>query len=61
LENFSPEVLIALLETIPLEFSVLDGDGMVLVWNKYATRIFKRPEAIVGRNVRDCHPKKSPG
>jgi uncharacterized protein len=57
--KLSPEVLSALLETVPLEFSVLDSEDRVLAWNKHATRLFKRPEAVVGRNVRDCHPKKS--
>lgn len=53
------DVLQALLETVPIEFSVLDKDDKVLAWNKHATRIFKRPEGVVGRNVRQCHPKKS--
>jgi PAS domain S-box-containing protein len=55
------DILQAVLETIPLEFSVIDKDGKVLAWNKHATRIFKRPEAVVGRDVRNCHPKKSLG
>lgn len=49
----------AVLETIPIEFSVLDKDDKVLAWNKNATRIFKRSEAVLGRNVRKCHPSKS--
>jgi hypothetical protein len=53
------EVLESLLETLPVEFSLLDANDNVLAWNKHATRIFKRPEGVVGRNVRDCHPKKS--
>jgi PAS domain S-box-containing protein len=52
-------VLDALIETIPIEFSVLDKDDKVLAWNKHQTRIFKRPEAAVGRDVRNCHPQKS--
>jgi DUF438 domain-containing protein len=52
-------VLEALLETLPLEFSIIDSDDNVLAWNKHETRIFKRPLGVVGRNVRDCHPKKS--
>lgn len=52
-------ILDAVLETIPIEFSVIDKDDNVLAWNKHSTRIFKRPEAVVGRNVRNCHPKKS--
>jgi PAS domain S-box-containing protein len=52
-------ILQAVLETIPLEFSVIDKNEKVLAWNKHATRIFKRPEAVVGRDVQNCHPKKS--
>jgi hypothetical protein len=55
------KVLEAVLETIPIEFSIVDKDDDVLAWNKHATRIFKRPEAVVGRNVRNCHPPKSLG
>ena len=54
-------ILEAVLETIPLEFSVIDKNEKVIAWNKHATRIFKRPEAVVGRDVRNCHPKKSLG
>jgi len=53
------KVLEAVLETIPIEFSVLDENDEVLAWNKHETRIFKRPKGVVGRNVSDCHPKKS--
>jgi len=57
----SEDVLEAMLETIPLEFSVLDKNDRVLAWNKHGTRIFKRPEAVVDKDVRNCHPKKSLG
>jgi len=53
------DILQAFLETIPLEFSVIDRNEKVLAWNKHSTRIFKRPEAVVGRDVQNCHPKKS--
>jgi len=55
------DILQAFLETIPLEFSVIDRNEKVLAWNKHSTRIFKRPEAVVGRDVQNCHPKKSLG
>ncbi len=57
--QLSKELLNAVLETIPIEFSVLDANDKVAAWNKHETRIFKRPEGIVGRDVRNCHPKKS--
>lgn len=56
-----PNYIDAILETIPLEISILDKDDKVMAWNKHASRIFKRPEAVVGRDVRNCHPKKSIG
>ncbi|MBN2371197.1 MAG: PAS domain-containing protein [Vicinamibacteria bacterium] len=52
-------MLDALLEILPVEFSVVDASDNVLAWNKHETRIFKRPAGVVGKNVRDCHPQKS--
>lgn len=57
--KLSQELLDALLETLPVEFSVVDADDTVTAWNRHETRIFKRPEAVIGRKVHDCHPKKS--
>ena len=53
------DVLEILLENMPLEISVLDKNDKVLGWNKHETRIFKRPKSVVGKDVRNCHPKKS--
>ena len=53
------KVLEAIIETLPIEFSALDKDDKVLVWNKHETRIFKRPESAIGRDVRKCHPPRS--
>ena len=52
-------VLEAVLETIPVEFSILDENDKVLAWNKHETRLFKRPTGVIGRDVSNCHPKKS--
>jgi len=57
--QLNQEILDSVLETLPVEFSVIDHEDRVLSWNKHDTRIFKRPKGVVGRNVRDCHPKKS--
>jgi hypothetical protein len=57
--KISEKELEAVFETMPLEFSVLDKNDKVLAWNKHETRIFKRPAAAVGRDVRKCHPPKS--
>ncbi len=57
----SKEILDTILETIPFEFSIVNAKDEVLAWNRHESRIFKRPEAAVGLNVRKCHPKKSLG
>jgi len=53
------EVLEAVLEKMLVEFSVVDRNDKVLAWNKHNTRLFKRPAGVIGRDVHDCHPKKS--
>ncbi|HNZ87715.1 MAG TPA: PAS domain-containing protein [Methanofastidiosum sp.] len=53
------KMLESILDTIPIEFSVLDENDKVLAWNKHETRIFKRPEAALGRDVKQCHPERS--
>lgn len=53
------EMADAIYETIPLEISILDVNDKVLAWNKHDSRIFKRPEKAVGRDVRQCHPPQS--
>jgi PAS domain S-box-containing protein len=57
--KISEEELDAVLETLPIEFSILNKEDKVLAWNKHETRIFKRPEGAIGRDVRKCHPQKS--
>jgi hypothetical protein len=57
--ELSNKIMNSLLETLPIEFSVLDKNDKVLAWNKHDTRIFKRTKGVIGRDVRNCHPQKS--
>jgi DUF438 domain-containing protein len=52
-------ILNSLLETLPIEFSIVDAEDNVLAWNRHESRVFRRTENVLGRNVRACHPKKS--
>jgi hypothetical protein len=52
-------ILNALLETLPAEFSITDANDKVVAWNKHETRIFRRTDNVLGRDIRNCHPKKS--
>lgn len=55
----SDELLDNIIETMPLQISVIDENDKVVCWNKHETRVFKRPKSVIGKDVRDCHPKKS--
>jgi hypothetical protein len=57
--KLAQNILDALLETLPVDFSLLDANDRVLAWNRHDKRIFKRPEGVLGKDVRDCHPQKS--
>ena len=59
LSKMSADFLSTMLDTLPVEFSVLDADDNVLFWNKHGIRIFKRGPGVIGRNARMCHPEKS--
>ena len=59
LENLSKEQLEGIFEAIPVEISFVDENDLVRFWNKHDTRIFKRPVSVIGKSVRDCHPKQS--
>ena len=53
------ETLEAMLDTLPVEFSFIDENDAVRIFNKNGDRIFPRPKGVLGRKVQDCHPKKS--
>ena len=52
-------ILTALLDTLPVEFSITDANDKVVAWNRHETRIFRRTQNVLGRDVRACHPKQS--
>jgi DUF438 domain-containing protein len=57
--KLSDSLINAMLEVVPFEFSVIDAADTVVGWNRHDSRVFKRPEKVLGRDVRLCHPKHS--
>lgn len=51
----------AVIETMPIEISVIDANDEVVAWNKDETRLFHRPQTSMGLNFRKCHPATSLG
>jgi PAS domain S-box-containing protein len=55
----SLDTLEYLLDTLPFEFSFVDSDDRVRLFNKNGDRIFPRSESVLGLKVQKCHPHKS--
>jgi PAS domain S-box-containing protein len=59
IDQMSERVVKAILEALPVELTVIDEKDEVVGWNKFDTRIFKRPLTSMGLNFRECHPAES--
>jgi len=59
LEKFSPEILEAIFDTLPVDLTFVDETDTVRYYSKGNDRIFRRTPAVIGRKVQDCHPQKS--
>jgi len=59
IENLKPEVIEAMLDSMPTEISFVNENDEVKYFNKNGDRIFPRPRSIVGKKVQQCHPQKN--
>ncbi len=57
--SLSPQVLNALLNTLPFDMTFVDHEGHVKYFTQGKERIFDRPITIIGRHVSMCHPPAS--
>ena len=57
--SFSPEELMTLLNTLPIDMTFVDKDDKVKYFSQGSERIFQRNRAILNRDVRNCHPPAS--
>jgi hypothetical protein len=58
--NLSPEVLAALLNTLPVELSFVDENDEVRYFShEHLPKIFSRTRGVIGMAVQNCHPEKS--
>ncbi|CRZ34206.1 hypothetical protein DFR55_1287 [Herbinix hemicellulosilytica] len=53
------EELEAMLNTMPVDVTFVDKDGIVKYFSQGAERIFPRPKTVIGRKVENCHPPAS--
>ena len=57
--KFSAEELMAVLNTLPVDLTFVDRNDKVKYFTQGKERIFDRNRAILGRDVRMCHPPSS--
>lgn len=53
------KVLDLMLRKLPLDISFVDANDRVLYYSDSPHRVFPRSPAIIGREVKNCHPPKS--
>lgn len=58
-DQMDKEMVQALIETIPMEVTIIDAKDEVVGWNKHEKRLFRRPLTSMGLSFRQCHPEKS--
>ncbi len=57
--TFQPRVLERMLNTLPVDITFVNDKDEVQYFSQSPERIFVRSKAVIGREVRNCHPKKS--
>lgn len=57
--SFTPKELEVMLNTLPIDITFVDGEDKVKYFSQGKERIFDRNRAILGRDVRLCHPPSS--
>ena len=57
--SFAPDELEALFKTLPVDITFVDKDDKVKFFSHGPDRVFARNRAILGRDVRMCHPPSS--
>lgn len=55
----TPDEVSAIFNTLPLDITFVDKDGIVKYFSMGKDRIFARPKTVLGRDVKNCHPPKS--
>ena len=57
--DLSPEVIDAMICSLPLDLSLVDAGDQVVYYSDSNHRIFPRSPSVIGRDVKNCHPPKS--
>lgn len=59
IDRMNEKMVKSIIETLPVEITVIDANDEVVGWNRHENRLFKRPLTSMGLNFRECHPEES--
>ncbi|NLW60771.1 MAG: DUF438 domain-containing protein [Firmicutes bacterium] len=54
-----PEEISQIFNTLPVDITFVDREGIVKFFSQTKDRIFPRPKTVIGRKVANCHPPAS--
>ncbi|MCM8787418.1 MAG: DUF438 domain-containing protein [Candidatus Omnitrophica bacterium] len=57
--ELSLEEILNILNNLPVDITFINRDDKVVYFSESKDRIFFRPRAVLGRDVRNCHPPQS--
>ncbi len=57
--NIDKDIIPHLIDTITAELTFIDENDRIVFWSEPETKIFSRPDNILGIDIRKCHSKKS--
>lgn len=57
--NLLPSQAIMLINTLPVDVTLVDENNKVVFFSRPKERIFPRSAAVIGLDVRNCHPHES--
>jgi len=57
--NMSEKEIEHIFNALPVDITFVGSNDEVRYFNKFDTRIFKRPLSVIGLKVQNCHPEKS--
>jgi uncharacterized protein len=57
--HLTHQQLLMFINTLPLDCTIIDENNKVVFFNRPTERLFPRSPAIIGRDVRNCHPADS--
>ncbi len=59
-KSLDPNVLAAILDSLPVELSFVDENDVVRYFShEHHTKVFPRTRGVIGNTVQNCHPQKS--